>query len=443
METGRPLSVLDYWRIVWRARWLIWGMVAVASVAAFGYARTMPKIYTARATILLPRDAPSSFSTSIGAMLMGGGGGGREGGSGLFSLPNVTFGTGSMSTDEDRFLAMLRSATLRREVVAELARTRGVGVGSHLLSVTADNKEKGVIAVNVQATDPHVAADVANQYFVTLDAMLQRFGEQSVKRKETLYTAQLERAAQGVETAEHALLKFQSANRFIPIDAPTKAGVEAVASLRGMILGLELQREVLRLRVTDEHPQMRELQKQIAELKRQYSKNLFGEPMDLPAESPAARGGRKEFFVPASRMTPVQFAFLKLFRDLKIQEAFYTAALQGLQQIKYGDGMQQVAVKVLDPAGPASEPVGPNIGKIVLVAAASALIAGILLVFALEYLRLIRQEERQPGAAGVRTEPATNGAGVARPHAPERVRGTEPEPVRARRGRVTTTERME
>ena len=34
------------------------------------------------------------------------------------------------------------------------------------------------------------------------------------------------------------------------------------------------------MRYTPQHPAMRDIEKQIAELKRQYSKNLFGAPMD-------------------------------------------------------------------------------------------------------------------------------------------------------------------
>ena len=118
--------------------------------------------------------------------------------------------------------------------------------------------------------------------------------------------------------------------------------------------------------------------------------------MDLPPESPTAKEARKEFFVPAAKMTPVQFAFLKVYRSLKIQEAFYTAALHGLQQIKYEEGLLFTPqVEVLDPAVPSSAPLRPNVLFIVAAAAVSALIAGVFLSFILEYLSRIREQERQ------------------------------------------------
>src|SRR5205085_4783914 len=112
-----------------------------------------------------------------------------------------------------------------------------------------------------------------------------------------------------------------------------------------------------------------------------YSKNLFGSPMDLPAES-GGKGQRKEFFVPTAKMTPIQLGFMKLFRNVRIQEAFYGAALQGLQQIKYNDGQPSSRVEKLDPAVVSGSPVRPNVRTLVYAAVGSALLAGLMLALA-------------------------------------------------------------
>lgn len=417
------LTLIDYWGVMWRARWWITAMVVVAAAVAFGVARLQPKVYTARATILQPKEsAGPSLSTSLGALL--GGGGGRDGGGGgFFSVPGLSLGVASSASNQDVYVAMVKSRVLRKEVLEAVEKSWSQPVVALVVSVTPDLREKGVVGLTVEAKHPQLAAEVANEYFVHLDGMLERYAEDAIKKKEAIYTTQLERAAREVDAAEQALLKFQSENRFIAVDAPTRAQVDAVVNLRSTIMALEMQREVMRLRFTDEHPQMRELQKQIAELKRQYSKNLFGEPMDLPPEGPSARSPRKEFFVSASKMTPVQFASLKLFRNLKIQEAFYTGALQGLQQIKYGDGAYQQSVQFLDRATPPEAPSRPNIPVIVLVAAGSAFVAGILLAFLVEYVRWVRAEQR-------RALPPGSGRGRRGENGPERSRLSELEGVR-------------
>jgi uncharacterized protein involved in exopolysaccharide biosynthesis len=386
-------TILDYWRVVWNAKIWIVLLTIVAAGGGYAFARMQPKIYTARATILTPKDsAPQGLSGSLGALL---GGGGRDGGGGGLNIASLTAGP-SMSPNLDMFMALLKSRTLRLEVVAEARKTLGPDVGAKIVGVTPDAREKGVIALTVEATDPRVAADIANSYFTALDRMVERYADQSTQRQKVFYGDQLQRAAREVTAAEEALVKFQNQNHIIPLDANTKQAIDTTAGLRGTILGLEMQREVMRMKMTEQHPQMREIDKQIEALKRQYSKNLFGAPMDLPsADAGAGRGTRKEFFVPTEKMTPVQFAYMKLYRNLKIQEAFYTGALQGLEQMKYSDGGPGARVDMLDPALIPGAPSRPNVMSVVQAAAAAGLLVGALGAFALEYLRRLRQEDRR------------------------------------------------
>lgn len=415
LTSRAPVTVIDYWRVIWAARWLILGMVLVGAGVAFAIANGQPKVYAAKATILQPKETVGTgLSGSLG-MLLGSGASGGQGGGGLLSSPGASLGVGSTSPNQEIFIALLNSRTLREEVLAEASKRWTQAVGGMLVSVSVDSKDKGVIGLTVEAKDPQLAAEMANLYFSQLDVSLDAFADRATKRKETLYAAQLERAAKEVEAAEQGLLKFQAANRFVAIDAPTKAAAGEGGSLRGTIMAFEMQRELLRMRFTEEHPQMRELQRQIAELKKQYSKNLFGQAMDLPPEDPKIGGFRKEFFVATANMTPVQFAFLKLLRNLKIQEAYYTGAVQGLQQIKYGEGRYQFGVEVLDPAVPPSRPSRPNVPLVVTVAVVSATIAGALIALILEYLRRVRELDRLARRTpSPRTERSENGPEASR-----------------------------
>ncbi|MBM4439456.1 MAG: hypothetical protein FJ027_03480 [Candidatus Rokubacteria bacterium] len=393
--TGPPLTVSDYLGIAWRGR----AIIAVATVIAIAVALVMvqlqPRVYAAKVTFLPPRDAPQSASGSLGAALMSAAGSGGGSGGMMMSFPTLFGGGAGMSSHVDTMVALLRSRALRTSVVQALTPTWGEDVGGRLMGVVTDTLQKGVVGVTVEATDGRLAAAAANAYVDGLDRMLESFNDQSATRRQASYTSQLERAAKAVEVAEQELLKFQTENRvLLNVDGPAKGAAESVLVLRSQITGLEMQREVLKLRFTDEHPQMRELVKQIAELKNQYSKSLFGGAMDLPAESPASRGlARKEFFVPVANMTPVQFSLLKLYRNLKIQEAFYTGALQGLQQLQYG-GNDTSRIELLDPAEPSGSPIRPNVRFTVAAAAAGGFVVGIALVFIRAYVRLMRGARR-------------------------------------------------
>jgi uncharacterized protein involved in exopolysaccharide biosynthesis len=402
------MELVDYWRIVWRAKLGILALALLAAVVGLVYGRMQPKVYTTTATILAPKDAAApSLSGSLGALL---GGGGRDGGGGL-NFSAIVGGVPTTSPNTDMFVALLKSRSLRQEVVEEAKKPFGPDVGGKIVSVTPNTREKGVIGLTVEANDPQVAAGIANLYFMQLDRMTERNAEQATQRQKAFYGEQLQRAAREVAAAEEALLRFQSENHIVPTDAGKAGGgtADPGSQLRKDIQLLEMQREVMRMKLTDEHPHMRDINKQIAELKKQYAKNLFGQPMDLPAEGVGGRS-RKEFFVSTEKMTPVQFANLKLIRNLKIQEAFYTGALQGLEQIKYTDATGHARVEFLDPALVPGAPIRPNVRGIVQAAAGAGLLVGVLGAFTLEYLKRMQQENRrkrraEAPARGGRTEP--------------------------------------
>jgi len=398
------MELLDYWRIVWRAKIGILAIALIAGVVGLVYGRMQPKVYTTTATILSPKDtAGPSLSGSLGALL---GGGGRDGGG--LNLGAIVGGVPSTSPNMDMFIALLKSRSLRQEVVEEAKKTFGPDVGGKIMTVTPNTREKGVISLMVEATDPQVAAGIANLYFMQLDRMTERYSEQGTQRQKAFYAEQLQRAAKEVAAAEEALLRFQSENHIVPTDAAKGTAADPASLLRKDIQGLETQREVMKMKLTDEHPYMRDLVKQIAELKKQYAKNLFGSPMDLPSDVAGGRA-RKEFFVSTDKMTPVQFANMKLIRNLKIQEAFYTGALQGLEQIKYADATNTARVEFLDPALVPGGPIRPNVRGIVQAAAGAGFLVGVLGAFALEYMKRLQHENRKArraeAARGGRTEP--------------------------------------
>jgi hypothetical protein len=387
------MSYLDYARVVWKSRWLVLLIIILSLAVGVAVGYLQPRVYTATAIALPPKEsAAQSLSMSLGALLTGGGAGGaggQGGGGGVTSISLGGGGTGG-ATSMDLIIAILKSRTMKESVLAEVKKNLGRPLRyKEIEDILPDIKNRVAIGVTVNARDPRTAAIVANTYFDQLNQNLDRQADRAAKRMEDAYAAQLQRSAEEVDRAEAAVIKFQTENRFLvsTMETPTRNTVEAGATLRGQIMALELQREISRMKMTEQHPQMRELEAQIAGLKRMYSKNLFGGAMDLPTES-GIKGDRREFFVAAEKMTPVQFAFLKVFRHLKIQEAFYTAALQGLQQIKYGDASSRTYLDMLDPAEVSEQPIKPNMNLIIGASVAIGLIVGVALALIIEFLRL-------------------------------------------------------
>jgi len=392
MDNQESLTILDYWRVAWRARWGIVSLTVVSAAVSLVVGWTMPKVYTARITaFFIP-------GTAAGASTMAGGAGAGGAGEGLMSLlARVGGGSPGGAEISGRGLppidVLLKSRTVKEQLLAEFARKKGRNIESKVVSIAPDMKEKGVIALTVEATEAAVAADLANHVPDFMSGLLEDMSREAAHHQETVYQAQLKRAAKELDGAERQLLAFQSENRVL-VSMAAKDAVETGANLRGNIMALELQREVMLTRFTREHPQVRELDSQIAELKRQYSKNLYGDAMELPGETAGGRGNRREFFVAASKLSPIQFAFLKQYRTFKFHEAFYTAAMEGFTRLQY-EGMTFGTFRVLDSAVVPGAPSRPNVPFIVAAASIGGLIAGLVLAFFADYVARVRAVERR------------------------------------------------
>ena len=168
------------------------------------------------------------------------------------------------------------------------------------------------------------------------------------RRQETQYMQQLERAAP--RSAQRRKGGAQVSRPTIRLIAPTPRTRAAWRPRQpsGNDHALELQREVMRMNLTEHHPQMQEVQKQIAELKRQYSRNLFGAPWTCP------RGGRreKEFFVATEKTTPVSSRISSSSATSRSRKPLHGRAA-GIGEIKYTRPPLAAARRVLDPANAA------------------------------------------------------------------------------------------
>ena len=377
--------------IVWEARVWILAIAIVATAGGYALGVRAPKIYASRATILAPMETTrASAASMLGSLLNAAGATG--------GLGSVLGGT-SNTTTADLFMLILRSRTLRERVTATMVEKHGRGVDDAVVGVLTETRDPGSLGLTVEATDPVLAAEFANEYFAELDRTLERHAEEKARRQHASYARQLERAAREVAAAERALMRFQTATRMI-LTPEALAGREtdAATAMRAAILDLERHRAVAADRLTPDHPDMQDLDTQIATLKDMYSRMLFGSPMDLPTES---GGARKEFFVPAARIAPLLMEQLRVVRGLRIQEGFYTSALGGLEDIHYNSIKPVSRVEFVDRAVPPPEPVRPSLPFIVTAALVSSLVSASLLAILLD--RLLQQRattQSMPRVAG-------------------------------------------
>jgi hypothetical protein len=112
----------------------------------------------------------------------------------------------------------------------------------------------------------------------------------------------------------------------------------------------------------------------------------------------SGRGGKG--MLPGDRLHPAMITvptlalqYLRLMRDLKVQETLYALLTSQYEQAKIQEARDTPTVQVLDPGIPAEKKSKPSIRLNMMIAGVLALFVRIFVAFFLEYLERVRAQE--------------------------------------------------
>jgi uncharacterized protein involved in exopolysaccharide biosynthesis len=282
---------------------------------------------------------------------------------------------------------------MREEVMAHFKQSWGPSVESRIGGVTSDIGKDSILRVTAESQDPKLSAELANFYLKHLETMLARKSKRIRDLSTQFYRSRLEPASQELEEAQKALIAFQEKHRILGLSPADKAAIAASAGSATSVVAMEMQRTLKGMYLTDRHPEMVALDKQIYEAKRLMSHGLYGEPQDLPPESPKSPP-RKEFFVAAAKMTPLQFRAADVLRTLQIRQGVYQMIATNVETAKYTEDAPPPQVEVIDSAIPPGGPSKPNLYSYLRAAGIASLVVGIFLALFLEYFERLKASGR-------------------------------------------------
>jgi len=388
------LNLLDYCRVVWKRRGLIAALCIGSVLFSAVYSLWTPKIYRATAKILPPTEIGIGIGSQVSISLGGQGGGSK--GSLLDSLGSSGgFLSLSPSTPtRNIYLALLQSRTMRQEVISHFKKKWSPSVTSLIMKTHISSSKQGIMSVTVDAQDPGLSAEVANFYFENLSGLMAKRTKATATIKKDFYERQLNRTKLELKKAQDDLIRFQEKNRYIGLDPATKSAIAMGAINAGSVMALEMELNLQRQYITDQHPQMIALKQRIYEAKKLVSHQLYGDPQPLPPESPGAPP-RQEFFVAKAKMTPLQFKLMEVYRELTFRQSIESTIHQNIESLKYGiENPTSVYIDWLDRAILPRGPFTPIISYNIAAAGVGSLIIGILLSLFLEYIERIRALDR-------------------------------------------------
>lgn len=447
------ISLVDLIRVLRKRRTYILTLFILAVLGAYLYSKTIPKMYSAKAVILLPIEKTTGITTQLL----------------LQSLP--ISGAVSLEGIGANYVAILKSRTAAEYVVKRLDLENRYKVNSlqeviSILqkSVKIDSTKENTIEISAEAEDPKLAADICNTYISALKDITSRFMLSSAKREKSFIEKRLKETKRLLDEAEAKLKRFQDEHKLVSISDETKALVESMSNLQSQkeltqieldsintqidnlqsllssqarLLGkdpltvttissdpkIQLWREkLIENEVTlatllqdygESHPKVIEVTQNIAEIKRVMKEeiermakaldtlstpelfDLNVKKISLEAKYQGLSKLIEKYNVRLSRLPELSLELSRLMRDLKIQETIYANLSAQYEQAKIAEAREPTDIQVLDYAVPPEKHSKPNVMLNVAIAGVTALFLGIFLAFFLEFWQNLKEELKE------------------------------------------------
>jgi uncharacterized protein involved in exopolysaccharide biosynthesis len=338
----------------------------------------VPKMYTATATILPPQQNQSVLSTLVG----------QVGGAATLDLSNL-----GLKNPSDVFVAMLKSRTVEDALVNRFDLRKIYNVKRYQDARKTlekrseiDPEKEGLISIQVSDRDPKRAAEIANAWVDELRGLNQGLNLTEAAQRRAFFEQRLVSEREDLNQAEVALKQLQQKTGLIQPDAQTRSLISAVADLRAQIAAKQVQLQSLRTYATENNPDVKRAERELAELQSQSAKVS-------QMERSGTNLGESSLQVPTGRVPEANLEYLRVARELKYHESLYDFLAKQLEAARIDEAKNAVLVQVVDRA---VEPERKSSPKRLLIVAVTALASFLLACFGVLILEAIRRKQHDP-----------------------------------------------
>jgi uncharacterized protein involved in exopolysaccharide biosynthesis len=241
--------------------------------------------------------------------------------------------------------------------------------------------DDGLFLVGYEDKDAKRAADIVNGYVRHLDEIIQQVNSGRAGQTRMFVEKQIARCNTDLQRSEEAMRDFQRQHqRFRSMRRPEGA-IGLAAELQGRILAAEVELELLKQRALPASQEVQQKSRELQALKTQYMTLAGG-------KTPVAGAGEQDDLFPQFASVPdLALQYMRLMRDLKVQETLYALLVQQLEQARIEEQKKHAVLSVLDYAEPTSRPVFPRKMLMILGAALAAALWVSIIAVLVEKLR--------------------------------------------------------
>jgi tyrosine-protein kinase Etk/Wzc len=384
MEGKEKANIYTYLTIlVSYRRFIFLNLVGVCLIVAI-ISFLLPSWYRATTTVL-PPGGEAALGLGMASSLLSP----ASGLAGSFSLP-------FMATPSDIIAAILKSravgeAVIRKEKLMEVYHTESMENALRQLfsNVSIRVTPEGLIALSCQDRDRVRAAQVANRFVEETDRINRETNTSQAKSARIFIETRLAQTQKYLTGGEEALRRFQEENKTILLDDQMKAAIQKAAELKARMISSEINLNVLSKNLSPSNPQVRALQTEISEIKKQLEILELGNKKDDAGE-------KTLLDVPFAEVPSLSLKLARLIREVKIQEGVFELLTQQYEQYKIQETKDTPTIQVLDRAVPPERRAKPRRASLVVLSGILSLFVSTVFVFGLEYLRMSKR--RNPEA---------------------------------------------
>ena len=320
----------------------------------------------------------------------------------LADLPIPSLRLGEKGTPADIFVAILKSPTIRRQMVDRFdlksryeTENSMEGAIEGLEKKTEIGKsEQGTIMISVLDKDAQMAADMANQYVKILDATNQVLAQTTASERLDFISMLEGREGNKLETVMLRLQKFQEDHNAISLEDQARASIRAASEMQIAAMELVIKKlSLLRSGFSRNHPEVQKLEQEA--LMRQEAL-AFLRDGDQEGSSRSLNSHNQELFLqenlflPLRRIPEVAQEYANIEKDVLVQSALMKLLLEQKAEAFIEASNTTSTVQVLDLATAAEKPSRPRRLLIVFITGVLSLFASIFYTLTAVYVRHLR-----------------------------------------------------
>lgn len=373
------ISLLDLLQTVAEnLRLLILGPLLVG-LTALGVSFTIPPTFTAKTSFLPPQQQNSSAATMLNS---------------LGALGGLAGAAAGIKNPSDQYLSFMKSMTLQDALIDkfDLMNRYEAQYRTHAREALEANSriasgKDGIITVEVDDTDPQIAADMANAYVAQLETLMSRLAVTEAQQRRQFFELQLETTKQKLTEAEIALSQTGVSSDVLK-SAPATA-IAGVAELQAQVTAQEVRLGAMRGYLAETAPEFKQALTALASLRAQLAKQ---------SQSSRTSGTRAE-----GSSGGAQDDYIARYRDFKYQETLFELFARQFEMAKLDESREGATIQLIDAA---TAPELKSKPKKALIAVLATLATGFLLllwVFVRQALKNAAQDtESAQKLAGIR-----------------------------------------